>query len=127
MLQPVSYTHLPFRAQIAQIRKHILDDTPEMEPNVTIDTVERYQGGARDVILLSLCANNMNQLQRITSLNVGGIDRKMNVSLTRAREQIIMIGNKNVLESQFLYKEWIQQSKQFRMEDILRYQVHETD
>ncbi|MBK8546869.1 MAG: AAA family ATPase [Saprospiraceae bacterium] len=117
----------PFRAQIAQIRKHILDDTPEMEPNVTIDTVERYQGGARDVILLSLCANNMNQLQRITSLNVGGIDRKMNVSLTRAREQIIMIGNKNVLESQFLYKEWIQQSKQFRMEDILRYQVHETD
>lgn len=117
----------PFRAQIAQIRKHILDNIPDIEPFVTIDTVERYQGGARDIVLLSLCANNLSQLQRITSLNSGGIDRKMNVSLTRARQQVIMIGNKSILESQFLYREWIEHSKQFTMQDILMNQLHETD
>ncbi len=43
----------PYRAQIAQIRQQLMEEKMDVE-SLTIDTVERYQGGARDIILLSL-------------------------------------------------------------------------
>ncbi len=96
----------PFRAQIAFLKSKI-DDLEFDSTHLTIDTVERYQGGARDIILVSLCANKKPSLKSITSINKEGIDRKLNVALTRARSQIIILGNKTILENDQTYKQLI--------------------
>jgi len=96
----------PYRAQIAQI-KSILDEMDFSHDHISIDTVERYQGGSRDIIILSFCVNKTHQLQSLVSLSSEGIDRKLNVALTRAKEQIILIGNRELLEVNPVYKELI--------------------
>lgn len=96
----------PFRAQIAQIRDVLTKQ--EIDPEtLTIDTVERYQGGARDIIIISLCTNTLSQLSSISSLSEEGVDRKLNVALTRAREQLIILGNPDLLKYQDVYWELI--------------------
>lgn len=102
----------PYRAQIAQIKAALL--TEEMDMPVTIDTVERYQGGARDIIILSLCTNRLSQLDTLISKGSEGVDRKLNVALTRAREQVILLGNEDILSTNETYKTWIDQA--FRWE-----------
>lgn len=96
----------PFRAQIAQIR-HTLTQLNIDPETLTIDTVERYQGGARDIIIISLCTNTLSQLSSISSLSEEGVDRKLNVALTRAREQLIILGNPDLLKYQDTYFELI--------------------
>ncbi len=96
----------PFRAQIAYIRQQ-LEAHELLKENITIDTVERYQGGARDIIILSLCANKQSSLKSITSINKEGIDRKLNVALTRAKSQIIILGNQDILKKDKTYKKLI--------------------
>ncbi len=94
----------PYRAQIAQIRNVLLDR--RLDPDaLTIDTVERYQGGARDVIILSLCTNRFSQLQNMTSLSDDGIDRKLNVALTRARFHLIILGNEAIMREHPVYRQ----------------------
>jgi DNA replication ATP-dependent helicase Dna2 len=66
--------------------------------------VERYQGGARDVIIVSTCANSEWQLASLVSLSTEGVDRKLNVALTRAREHLIMLGNPDVLGKDERYR-----------------------
>ncbi|MCB0706776.1 MAG: AAA family ATPase [Saprospiraceae bacterium] len=101
----------PYRAQIALIRDLIRQ--ADMDPDLfTIDTVERYQGGARDVILLSLCTNSQDQLQALVSLSDEGVDRKLNVALTRAREQIVVVGNPEVLSGNATYRALIEAGTQ---------------
>ena len=72
-----------------------------------IDTVERFQGGAKDVIIISFCMNQINQLNRMISLSSEGIDRKLNVALTRAKEQLILVGNEKILSVNPVYRELI--------------------
>ena len=94
----------PYRAQIATIRKSFEEELPHLLEVITIDTVERYQGGARDIILLSLCTNKLSQLKSLVSLSKEGIDRKLNVAVTRAREQLIVLGNKEILSTNETYQ-----------------------
>ncbi|MCS7036051.1 MAG: AAA domain-containing protein [Saprospiraceae bacterium] len=98
----------PWRAQIAQIRQALAE--VGLDPDeLTIDTVERYQGGARDVILVSCCVHSKQQLHRLVSLSADGVDRKLNVALTRARERLIVVGNPKVLSEDPRYRAFIQQ------------------
>lgn len=97
----------PYRAQIAQIRETIFQQVPEWLDIITIDTVERYQGGARDIIIISVCLNKPYQLQTLVALSNENIDRKLNVALTRARDQIIMIGNQALLKQDKHYGDFI--------------------
>ena len=96
----------PYRAQIALI-KNMLSDHGYDSDRFTIDTVERYQGGARDIIIFSVCTNYLRQFHSLVSLSNEGVDRKLNVALTRARKQIILIGNKKLLSQNTMYKHWI--------------------
>ncbi|MEM1215486.1 MAG: DEAD/DEAH box helicase [Bacteroidota bacterium] len=93
----------PYRAQIAQIRSLLA--AADLDPDrFTIDTVERYQGGARDIILISLCTNHPRQLQSLVSLSSDGVDRKLNVAMTRAREQLVLVGNPAILRQSEGYR-----------------------
>lgn len=97
----------PFRAQIACIRKNLQDIG--INPNeLTIDTVERYQGGARDIILISVCANSVMQLGSIVSSKENNpLDRKLNVALTRAKHHLVVVGNPEVLKFDVNYREFM--------------------
>lgn len=75
--------------------------------SITIDTVERYQGGARDIILISLCTNAASQMETLVSLSEEGVDRKLNVALTRARERVVVLGNEDILMKNAVYKSLI--------------------
>jgi DNA replication ATP-dependent helicase Dna2 len=93
----------PYRAQIAQI-KQALERYEKNYENFTIDTVERYQGGARDVILISVCLNNMQQLDTLVSLDsTGTVDRKLNVALTRAKKHLVIVGNEKLMRHNPIY------------------------
>ncbi len=93
----------PFRAQIANIRKHL--EQAGIDPDqFTIDTVERYQGSARDIIVLSLSIHDPAQLRRVVSLSREGIDRKLNVAITRAREQFVLIADPAVIAANPVYE-----------------------
>ena len=92
---------VPYRNQIAMIKKEIFKlGIPELE-HISIDTVERYQGSQRDVIIYSFTIRNFGQLNFLTANTFAEgefqIDRKLNVAITRARKQLIMTGNPAVL------------------------------
>ena len=97
----------PYRAQIAMIKQQF-ENEDSFAKEITVDTVERYQGGAKNIILISLCTNQVDQVAMLTSISDDGVDRKLNVALTRARQQIIIIGNANLLTQLPLYKRLIE-------------------
>jgi len=92
---------VPYRNQIATIRAEIEKlHIPELL-DVSIDTVERYQGSQRDVIIYSFVVQQRYQLDFLTAnrfVEDGNIiDRKLNVALTRARKQLLILGNRTTL------------------------------
>jgi hypothetical protein len=65
---------------------------------ITVDTVERFQGSERDIIIYSTAVSCPEQILRIQSLTADGqVDRKLNVAISRAKEQFILLGNKDLL------------------------------
>ena len=75
----------PWRAQIAVI-KHAITD-PELLEKVVVDTVERFQGGEKDVMIVSMAVFSPSQMKLLESVDgSGSVDRKLNVTLSRARE-----------------------------------------
>jgi len=104
----------PYRAQIALIKK-LCDEREVDVSNITIDTVERFQGGARDLIIISLCVNKVRQFRSLVSLSTDGVDRKLNVALTRAKEQIVLIGNEDLLSKNVTYLALIENSNEFQL------------
>lgn len=97
----------PWRAQIAQIRQ-VMEENNLNPEDYTIDTVERYQGGARDIILMSCCVQAPFQLQSLVSLSADGVDRKLNVALTRARSFLVVTGVEAMLLEDPRYRAFIQ-------------------
>jgi len=101
----------PFRNQIALIRKQLQETGISQLAEITVDTVERFQGSQRDVIIYSFCIKTEEQLEFLPNwLEENGnlIDRKLNVALTRARKQLHVIGNERLLVKIPLYKELIE-------------------
>ena len=102
---------VPYRNQIAVIRREIETlGIPPLE-QISIDTVERYQGSQRDVIIYSFTIQNPYQLDFLTAncFEEDGmtIDRKLNVALTRARNQLIITGNRRVICRNPIFKQLI--------------------
>jgi DNA replication ATP-dependent helicase/nuclease Dna2 len=69
----------PFRTQVALLRERLAGT------GVTVDTVERYQGGEREVVIISF----------VRSRESGFVfdDRRLNVAITRARRQLILVAH----------------------------------
>jgi hypothetical protein len=82
------------------------------------NTVERYQGSQRDVIIYSFTVSHPSQLDFLTAncfTEADGedpscthvIDRKLNVVMTRARHQLLMTGCASVLRQNALFRKLI--------------------
>jgi DNA replication ATP-dependent helicase Dna2 len=90
----------PYRAQQSLIRRRLFADA-QYRPHLSVDTVDSFQGGEREVIILSLARSD-----GVTSFLA---DRKrLNVSLSRARSKLILLGNGPVLEEHPLFFDLLQ-------------------
>jgi regulator of nonsense transcripts 1 len=79
----------PYRPQVQLLEDAIRPDS-SMHPGLKIATVDSFQGGECDYIIMS-CVR--------TGLTIGFVKdrRRMNVSLTRARYGLVIIGNRDSL------------------------------
>lgn len=106
---------VPYRSQISVIWtaiRHIMDSTggdmQTLEKRIIIDTVERFQGSQRDVIIFGFTVQRRYQMGFLTESSFVDdgkvIDRKLNVVMTRARQYLYMVGNADLLATNELYR-----------------------
>ncbi|MGB8343692.1 MAG: AAA domain-containing protein [Ktedonobacteraceae bacterium] len=88
----------PYRAQVANIRRHLFSDDVESdwsalssETSMSIDTVDRFQGGERMVIIMSFATTTTpeasSQLYDFLTN-----PHRLNVALTRAQRKLLVVG-----------------------------------
>ena len=104
---------VPYRNQIAAVRNTIDQYGIDLLHNITIDTVERFQGSQRKYIIYGFTVQKPYQLDFLTDTvfeDYDGtmIDRKLNVAMTRAEEHLIMIGNTALLSINPVYRRLIE-------------------
>jgi DNA polymerase III delta prime subunit len=80
----------PYRRQNNKIRQALAARDPVLAETVRVDTVDRFQGGERDVIVVSLTNSNVGAV--IGSLHADW--RRMNVALSRARRALVIVGDR---------------------------------
>ncbi len=94
----------PYRAQVANIRRHLFSNDPNnhwqalpFDTPLSVDTVDRFQGGERMVLLMSFATTHEPALesQRRDFLSN---PQRLNVALTRAQRKLILVGNIPALE-----------------------------
>jgi len=82
---------VPHRAQKAILRQHF----PELAVTDSIDTVERFQGGERDVIIVSATVSDpdyaLAEAGFLLNLN------RLNVALSRPRKKLIVVASRAVV------------------------------
>lgn len=84
----------PYKAQVQYLRALLRRDSylRPLAGQITVNTVDAFQGQERDVILVSLVrANDEGQIGFLSDL------RRMNVAITRARMKLIILGSAETL------------------------------
>ncbi|HLZ24411.1 MAG TPA: C-terminal helicase domain-containing protein, partial [Ktedonobacterales bacterium] len=85
----------PYRAQVAAIRQRLsLRDIG----GIAVDTVDRFQGAERQVILFSFGGRVMES-PYTRGMNFLADPNRLNVALTRAQRKLILVGERRMLES----------------------------
>lgn len=104
----------PYRSQIVQIKQALQKRGVRDWSSITVDTVERFQGGQRDHIVYCTTVSDPLQLRFLTQASIESahdgqlVDRKLNVAITRARKQFVLIGHAAVLEENSEYSALIE-------------------
>ena len=80
----------PFRAQVATI-------TREVPEGVAVDTVDRFQGSSKEVIIVSFVASDDLEGPIFEDY------RRLNVALTRPKRSLVLVGSEEALETDALY------------------------
>jgi len=79
----------PYRAQVAEISKRL--------PDVTVDTVDRFQGSSKEVIVISFVATGTLDSPIFEDY------RRINVALTRAKKALVLVGDGDALSTDEVY------------------------
>jgi superfamily I DNA and/or RNA helicase len=81
----------PFRLQVNTIKSSLFsslgEDYPDILDKLQIDTIDRFQGSQKDIILISMCSSDLKNNFLIKDL------RRLNVALTRPRFKRIILGD----------------------------------
>ncbi|MFA9517721.1 AAA domain-containing protein [Halopenitus sp. H-Gu1] len=78
----------PFRAQVAEIGRRT---------DVTVDTVDRFQGSSKEIIVVSFVATGDLEGPIFED------HRRVNVALTRAKRGLVLVGDERALASEPFY------------------------
>ena len=82
----------PYRKQKNYIQKSLLSKNLDIET----DTIYRFQGREKDVIIISFCKSSHHTLNKFQKEFIGE-KNQLNVSITRSRKKLIIIGNLSLL------------------------------
>ena len=90
----------PYRAQSSLIRQLLRGDRfsarfPEAWKDITVDTVERFQGQEREVILFSFTSSHTTFLAKIAPFLFQAA--RLNVAVTRARTKVTLLHSPEIL------------------------------
>ncbi|UPW00753.1 AAA domain-containing protein [Halorussus gelatinilyticus] len=85
----------PFRAQVAEIGRRVPDA-------VTVDTVDRFQGSSKEVVVVSFVAT-----QDLDS-PIFEDYRRVNVALSRAKKSLVLVGDEEALRTDDLYSRMVE-------------------
>lgn len=108
---------VPYRNQISTVRSTLQARDAECHAAaITIDTVERYQGSERDIIVYGFTAKHAYQLDFLSANDYEDehhniIDRKLNVAMTRARKLLVLVGNAQLLSRDKVFRKLIDYCK----------------
>lgn len=88
----------PFRAQCANIRRHIrncdrIKDGDRRQ--LIVDTIDKLQGQEREVIIVSMAAGDIEYMTEMADFLYN--PNKLNVAFSRAKSKLIIVGNTNQL------------------------------
>jgi superfamily I DNA and/or RNA helicase len=83
----------PYKAQVELLR------SKRQENSIQIDTIDGFQGQEEDVVVMSLVRSN-----KAGSIGFLSDQRRLNVSLTRARRKLIIIGDFSTLTNFELFE-----------------------
>ncbi len=79
----------PFRAQVAELNRRL--------PDVAVDTVDRFQGSSKEVIVVSFVATGALEGPIFEDY------RRINVALTRAKKALVLVGDADALGTDPVY------------------------
>jgi DNA replication ATP-dependent helicase Dna2 len=80
----------PYRAQVAEIGNRV-------PASVTVDTVDRFQGSSKEVIVVSFVATGTLEGPIFEDY------RRVNVALTRAKKALVLVGDADALSTDDVY------------------------
>ncbi|NVK86342.1 MAG: AAA family ATPase, partial [Cytophagia bacterium] len=90
----------PYKAQ-TEVLRDLLKDNPafdEVRDNISVNSVDAFQGQERDIIYISLTrSNDKNEIGFLKEY------RRMNVAMTRAKTQLVIIGDSGTLGKDNFY------------------------
>lgn len=92
----------PYRAQVQYLRRLLMKKEffKPFRRQISINTVDGFQGQERDVIILSLVrSNDEGQIGFLRDL------RRMNVAITRARMKVIILGDRKTMTQHPFYRQ----------------------
>lgn len=89
----------PHRAQGNRIRMELRTRLPDLpaDQRPVVDTVERLQGGERDLVIVSLTASDPDAMHRDADFFFS--PNRLNVALTRARRKLIVLMSEALLDA----------------------------
>lgn len=99
----------PYKHQV-ELLKALFSNAPnwkERSGQVTINTIDSFQGQERDIVYISLARSNADS--RIGFLSE---IRRMNVAMTRARKKLVVIGDSSTLSQHAFYAGFIEYASQ---------------
>jgi DNA replication ATP-dependent helicase Dna2 len=93
----------PYRAQVANLRRHLFSNDVTigwhaltLDTPLSVDTVDRFQGGERSVIIMSFATTTTPTVESQLRDHLTDPNR-LNVALTRAKHKLILVGNASAL------------------------------
>jgi ATP-dependent RNA/DNA helicase IGHMBP2 len=93
----------PYKEQVNYMAEHIKNDFDHFpDADLTVDTIDSFQGQERDVIYISMVrCNDKNEIGFLKDT------RRMNVAMTRARKKLVVIGDSVTLGSFSFYADFL--------------------
>lgn len=97
----------PYREQVLLIKQAIEEDPGLASMPLTVNTIDGFQGQESELVYISLVRSNEKG-------EIGFLKdyRRMNVAMTRARKQLVVIGDSATIGHDAFYKDFLEYSEQ---------------
>jgi superfamily I DNA and/or RNA helicase len=98
----------PYREQVALMQEAVKEDEKFANLPITVNTIDAFQGQERDVVYISLVRSNAkNEIGFLSDT------RRMNVAMTRARQQLIVVGDSATIGGHGFYEAVLKYAERF--------------